>query len=431
MITYFSKPSVFILLTIYLLADPLAAQNEISGRLNVEDCIHLGLKNNPKLQSSQYFVEENRTKIDEAFSGYYPAVSVNSNANTFIKSNTYSKGESSQRYDNYSSGISISYNLFDGFRRKAWYGAAKDNYQANIYLYESETQNLTFNIIRAYYRTLQSERILTSAEEAVKNSMLHLEFARARQNAGMATRSDVLKSEVELSNAELNQIRSTNNLLAAKGNLNQLLGLISNYPIEIVDDLSEIDETMIHSFDSLFYEALNSRVEVKRFQSLMNVQQKYVQVARSGYYPTVNANTSFNYAGMELSGMQPNWWLGMTVTIPIFRGFSNNARVAGEELAVKRLEKDFESLKQQVGQEVWNAYLSVKESVERIVTTSKTVDSARENLSLAEGEYKEGIGSIIQLTDAQTIYVTAEQNYIQALADYKISNAELERTIGK
>jgi putative ABC transport system permease protein len=62
MITYFSKPSVFILLTIYLLADPLAAQNEISGRLNVEDCIHLGLKNNPKLQSSQYFKMDNAVR---------------------------------------------------------------------------------------------------------------------------------------------------------------------------------------------------------------------------------------------------------------------------------------------------------------------------------------------------------------------------------
>jgi len=105
--------------------------------------------------------------------------------------------------------------------------------------------------------------------------------------------------------------------------------------------------------------------------------------------------------------------------------------VKQEDFAFKSLEKDFELLKQQISQEVWNAWLSVKESFERITTSSKAVESAKENLSLAEGEYKEGVGSIIQLTDAQTTFVTIEQNYIQALSDFKISFAELERTIGK
>ncbi len=129
--------------------------------------------------------------------------------------------------------------------------------------------------------------------------------------------------------------------------------------------------------------------------------------------------------------MQQNWWLGMTLTIPVFKGFSTKARVIGEELALKGLEKDLNALKQQIGQEVWNAFLAVNESTDKIETSAKGLESARENLSIAEGEYKEGIGSIIQLTDAQTTFVTAEQNYIRSIADYKISLAELERTIGK
>jgi outer membrane protein TolC len=73
----------------------------------------------------------------------------------------------------------------------------------------------------------------------------------------------------------------------------------------------------------------------------------------------------------------------------------------------------------------------VKESAERITASLKAAESAKENLLLAEGEYREGVGSIIQLTDAQTTFVIAEQNHIEALADYKISLAQLERTIGK
>lgn len=403
----------------------LPGQNRLPDTLTLEHCINIGLQNNPSLQSSQFFVEENKTKVDEAYSGYYPTVNINSNADA------YSRNNGNQRYENYNTGISASYNLFNGFSTKATYNAAKDNYDANIYLHESNKQDLTLNIIYAYYKTLQAERILTSTEEAVKNSKLHLDFAIAKQNAGMATRSDVLKSEVELSDAELNKIKAANTLLIAKGSLNQLMGLPSNNQIEIVDDLSDLDENIVQSYDLLFNEAINSRTEVKRFKSLLNAQQNYIQLAKGGYYPSLSANANYNFAGEEISGMQQNWWLGMTLTIPVFKGFSTKARVAGEELSLKGLEKDFEALKQQIGQEVWNAFLAVKESFERIETTAKGLESARENLAIAEGEYKEGIGSIIQLTDAQTTFVTVEQNYIQSVADYKISLAELERTIGK
>ncbi|MCW0482335.1 TolC family protein [Gaoshiqia sediminis] len=413
-------------LFIALLISPplLYAQNEIYNRLSLEECIKTGLQNNPAILSSQFFVEETQTKIDEAHSGYYPKVNLNSNATT------YSNNNGSQRYENYNTGISASYNLFNGYRTKAGYNAAKDNYEANIFQHESIKQDLVLNITYAYYKTLQAERILKSTEEAVKNSQLHLDFANARNIAGMATRSDILKSEVELSNAELEKIKATNSLLAAKGNLNQLMGLPSNNAVEIVDDLSELNENPVQSYDSLFAEAMESRVEVKRFYSLLNAQQNYIQLAKGEYFPSLDANANYNFAGEKISGMQQNWWLGMTLTIPVFKGFSTKARVAGEEIALKGLEKDFEALKQQIGQEIWDAFLAVNESSERVMTTSKGLESARENLSLSEGEYKEGTGSIIQLTDAQTTFVAAEQNYIQAVADYKISLAELRRTTG-
>lgn len=416
---------IIFFITLFTSALAVSAQNEMPARLSLENCIKTGLQNNPGIQSSQLFVEENKTKVDEAHSGYYPTVSMNSNAAT------YSNNNGSQRYENYNTGISASYNLFNGFRTKAGYNAAKDNYEANIFQHESIKQDLVLNIIYAYYKTLQAERFLKSAEEAVKNSQLHLEFAIARNKAGMATRSDILKSEVELSNAELEKIKAANTLLAAKGNLNQLMGLPSNHPTEIVDDLSELEENTEQSYDLLLAEAMSSRTEVKRFQSLLNAQQNYIQVAKGDYYPGLSANANYNFAGTEISGMQQNWWLGMTLTIPVFKGFSTKARVIGEELALKGLEKDLNALKQQIGQEVWNAFLAVNESTDKIETSAKGLESARENLSIAEGEYKEGIGSIIQLTDAQTTFVTAEQNYIRSIADYKIALAELERTIGK
>jgi outer membrane protein TolC len=414
-----------ILLLIFPLLTRVEAQPEANGVMDLGKCIEMGLKNNPGFQSSGYLVDETKAKVVEAFSGYYPTVSASSDADAFSKNN------GSQRYQNLTTGITLSYNIYQGNKMKSLYSASKDNYQATLYQHEANRQDLIFGIIQAYYLTLQSERLLRSAEEAVKNSRLHLDFARAKFNAGMATRSDILKSEVEVSNADLDRIKAANALLAARGNLNQLLGLSSDSETKLFDDLSDINHSGIQSFDSLVNEALNARTEIKKYESLINAQQKYIVVAKSGYLPSLSANANYNFAGPAVSSMQENWWLGMTLSVPLFKGFSTKARVVQEEYAFKGLEKDYEQLKNHVSREVWNSWLAVKESVERISASAKALESARENLSLAEGEYKEGVGSVIQLTDAQTTFVTAEQNYIQALSGYKISYAELERTTGR
>jgi outer membrane protein TolC len=402
----------------------VSAQNEMPVRLGLEDCINIGLQNNPGFQSSQISLEENKTKVDEARSGFYPTLQASSGANV------YSRNNGEQQYEIYNKGISASYTVFSGFRTKAGYDAAKENYSANVYRHESNKQELTLLITYGYYRTLQAERILTSAREAVKNSKLHLEFARARHQAGIATLSDVLKAEVELSNAELSRIQSANVLLNSKGSLNQLMGLPSNNPLELIDNLSVIGESLPLSYDSLFQEALVSRTEIKQFQSLLKAQNSFIDVAKAESYPTINVYANYSFEGEELLDMQRNWGLGLSFSVPVFKGFSTKARIAGEELAFKGLEKDMEALKQQITLEVWNAFLAVEESSEKIETTLKGLESARKNLAIVEGEYKEGIGSIIQLTDAQTTFVSSEQQYIRSVADYKIACAELKRTVG-
>lgn len=404
---------------------PSPAQNKTPERLNLENCISMGLQNNPSLHSSQSFMEEKKTKVKEAFAGFYPRVNFSSNANT------YSKNDGNQEYQNYNTGISTSLTIFDGYKTKAIYNAAKDNHQAHIYQHESNKQDLILNIIFTYYKTLQAERILKSAEESVKNSKLHMEFASAKYKAGVATLSDILKSEVELSTAELNKIKADNALLRSKGNLNLLIGLPSNQQVEIVDDLVGLEKTEVESYDSLLKKAIQSRSEIKKLKALMSAQQNYVRSAKGEFYPSLDANAVYFLDGGEISEMQQNWGLGISLTIPLFQGFSTKARVTGEEFAFKGIQKEYQALIQGIHQEVWTSYLAVNESSERIATTSKGLESAKENLSIAEGEYKEGVGSIIQLTDAQKTFVDAEQNYIQSLADYKISLAQLERTTGK
>ena len=96
---------------------------------------------------------------------------------------------------------------------------------------------------------------------------------------------------------------------------------------------------------------------------------------------------------------------------------------------MKVLEKQLVSLRQQISREVWDAFLALKEVKERIANTEVFLKDARENLDISEGEYKEGVGSMLDVLDAETTFVTAEERYIQALADYRIAQLALQRSV--
>ena len=90
-----------------------------------------------------------------------------------------------------------------------------------------------------------------------------------------------------------------------------------------------------------------------------------------------------------------------------------------------------EAQRQQVALDVEQAYLRLVELQERIKANEAAANAAKENLDLANGRYQVGVGSIIEVTDAQTLYSDAQTTYVRALYEYKIADAQLVRAIGQ
>lgn len=402
----------------------------ISAQVNdkeysLEECIQIALKNNPEIISSSYTVDESAVRIDEARSGYFPSININSSVDRYS-----AKGAITSPYNSYNAGVSARYILFQGLKTNASVNAANYNYQASNYQHEVNKQVLILKITQGYYRMLQAERFIESAEKTIERAKLFLDYANAKFKSGLASGSDILKAEVELSNSNLTLIKVKNDLLSEKGNLNLLLGLPTDSPISIIDDLANIEQGQLQEFNELKMQAYQNRPELKKFNEQLNLQKSSILIAKSDFFPTLSADASYNYGGTEIASLQENWFYGLTLSFPLFTGFSTKARVTEEEIALKGLEKQAESISQQVSLDVWNAYLKIKETDERIINAKIFLENAQENLKIAEGQYREGVGSMIEVIDAQTNFVIAEQTYIQSLADYKIAVASLKRATG-
>ncbi|HDL18792.1 MAG TPA: TolC family protein [Bacteroidetes bacterium] len=182
-------------------------------------------------------------------------------------------------------------------------------------------------------------------------------------------------------------------------------------------------------FQALVEEAYKKRPELRKIENQLQAQRSFIRLAKADYYPTVSLDGNYNFSGNKVSQLYRSNYIGISVSLPLFSGFSRPARVAQEKLQLQVLEQQTASLRQQISLEVWNAFLALKEVKELIVNTQVFLKDAQENSDISEGEYKEGVGSMLDVLDAETTFVAAQQRYIEALADYKIAQMVLQRAV--
>jgi len=128
--------------------------------------------------------------------------------------------------------------------------------------------------------------------------------------------------------------------------------------------------------------------------------------------------------------LQPTWSVGLNFVIPIFDGFRTTNRVEETLHNYYNIKFQEEDRRQQIALDVEQSYLRVVELQERINATDSAAKAAKENLDLAQGRYQVGVGSIIEITDAETLYTDAQTTYIRTIYDYKIADAQLARAMG-
>ena len=155
-----------------------------------------------------------------------------------------------------------------------------------------------------------------------------------------------------------------------------------------------------------------------------------VALAQKGYYPAFSGSAGYSWSGEDFSQKDENWTAGVTLSVPIFNGFSTKHKVEEARANLKSAESQEETLRQSVFLDVKQAFLTLQEAVAKIPVAELTVTQARENLELANGRYEAGVGSPIEVTDSQVSYSQVQYAYIQALYQYQTAQTNLDKAMG-
>ncbi len=404
--------------------------------LTVDDCIAIALKYHPALAASQATVAAQRARVEQALSAYYPQVALNVgyNTSTFnfspvagtVRTPTYNW----TFLDIFSAGPTATMTLYDFGRTSNSVKINRENVAASQEDVVTQKQTVIVNVKTAYYNVLQNQYLIDVAQDTVTQTQQHLEQTQGFYQAGTRPKIDVTKAEVDLANAQLALIQANNNFAVARVNLNNAMGLRQELNFAIEKDIQV--QPKVIPLEEILRTAYDQRPEILRIRAQERAQEANIKLQQASYYPTLSGNAQYLVRAHHPS-WEPYYWdtfLGATLSVPIFSGFLSPNLVSEARAVLRNLQAQEESTRQGIRLEAEQAFLNQKLAIEQIDVTQKAVEQAKENYALASGRYQVGVGSPLEITDAEVQLANARANYIQAIYNYKRADAQIEKAMG-
>lgn len=393
--------------------------------LTIEDAVRIGLENHPRIKSANERVGSQEAILGQQMSAYYPTVTFNSAYRT-----TQQPGAANAT-ETWASIANFNYTLYNFGKREGNVQAARDTLDATRQDYATTNQDIILAIKQAYYVYLGAQALVKVRQETVRSRELLVRQAQGFYEVGTRAKIDVARAEANLYTARADLIVSENAVKIAWVTLRNAMGLPRLPEQPVAEDAPEVEISM--NLAQARDIAFKARTELKSFEALRRASDQIIAVARRGHLPDLlfdaaygrrNVNTQNNFP------MQPTWSVGLSLNIPIFDGFRTTNRVEETLHNYYNIRAQEEDRRQQIALEVEQSYLRVVETQERILANEAAARAARENLDLARGRYEVGVGSIIEVTDAETLYTDAQTTYIRSVYEYKIADAQLARAMG-
>lgn len=430
---------LYLVLLLVLIPYPAGAEDIIKKGevLNLDRCIEVAAQIQPSVLAARFTVDINWNRVGEAQSGYYPQLAasagysrikpVSFGTSSGLVVTSGSSRTTGSSFDNYSGSLSLSQLLYDFGKTSSQVSVAKLNLESSRSDLDTAFEQTAFNVKQAYYGLLQSQRNREVTLDTVKQNEQHLEQAKGFYEVGTKPKYDVTTAEVNLSNAKLSLIKAETSLRIAKVTLDNAMG-VTNAPEYSIEDNLAFEKYAI-TMDEALAKAYRDRPDLQSLIAKRNAAEKNIDLQMTGYYPVLTGSAAYNVGGQDFP-LGNGWTVGAAVSLPIFNGFLTKKQVEEAKANLNVFKANEESLKQSILLDVRQSYLNLNDAEQSIVTAELTVKQATENREIANGRYAAGVGNPIEVTDAEVTLTNAKTSYIQALYNYKIAKASLEKAMG-
>jgi outer membrane protein len=306
---------------------------------------------------------------------------------------------------------------------------------------EAEVRNgVVYTVKQQYFALVKAERLAEVSRESERLARDEETRAEALFEVGTVARGDVLKARARRATTQLDRIRAENQVEIQRSKLKQVVGVRPDTSLEIDTTLDE--NVVLPDSASAVSTALQSRPELSRAFGAERAARAGLFGARAGRLPSISGSLevdrSKNTTLLEELGTgeiddsyyATEWFGQVRLSLPIFSGFETEGRTKSARGALLAAEAERRQREVDVAVEVQQAWLLVREAVERIDVAKEGLASAEEDYSFSKGRYDLGAGTFLDLLNAEVNLAQAKQSYVEALADAHVAEAAMERAVG-
>jgi outer membrane protein len=407
------------------------AQVNPPPNLSLSDAKAWALRNNPRIRSADANTQAAGSVVREVGSARLPAVTglatgVDAQHGTVLSAGTL---QTSSLYSRFASGVAVSQLITDFGRTASLTNTARLRQQAQASSGRTIREEVLLTVEQTYFEALGGNAARRAAQAAVNNRETTLRQIRALADNAMRSTLDVRFAEVSLSQAQLDLVQAENTAAEAQSNLTAALGLDHAETFTLTDE--PIPAALGPTLDSRVQEALRKRPEVATLTQLRDAAKRFADAEGRLKLPTVSL---LGTAGVVPAGdpRLPETYsaAGFNITIPVLNGGLFSARRAEAEQRAAAADSDLRELLNQVAREVRDAWLQANTASQRLEVTTRLLAEANEALRLAQTRYDAGLGSIVELSQAQLNQTSADIQNATARYGYLSRRAVLDYASG-
>jgi len=402
--------------------------------LTLKQAEALAIKNNPQISVARLIALASQQVTREVKSNLWPTATgdltgVDAQAGSRITAGALNNPII---YERAAAGVMVTQLITD-------FGRTTNLVSSANYAAKAENQNavatkeqILLAVNKAFYSALQAQAVLTVAQQTVNERQTVADQVEALFKSKLKSELDFSFASVNLAQAKLLLLDAQNNENAAFATLSMVLGFPNLQDLQLIEETSPLTPPP-GNVDDLISQAFSARPEILSLQFQYQSARKFQTAERDLLFPSIRAMGAVGDTPVGNSAVAPSpsalnntyGAVGANVEIPLFNGFLYTARAREANLRAQATQERLLDMRNLISRDVRTSWLNANTAYLRLAVTQQLLQQANLALSLAQSRYNLGLGSIVELSQAQLQKTQAEISYAQAGYDYRLSLAVL------
>jgi len=412
----------------------------VPQELSLDQAVAIALEYNPQVTIAEQGVWVNRGLLLQALSGYMPRFDVGSARTTPVNLPPFTFQRPGTTY---TTQFLLTQHLYTGGSVKKQVEAARKTLQGSEETFQRSRQEIAFRVRGAYYAVLTAEEGVKVQQDVLSSAQEHLRVAQLRYDAGVAPKYDVLAAEARVARVQQQLISAQADLDTTWAGLATVMGVTVPGGTKLSTPLQE--EVKEINLSDLTTQAIDQRPDLKTAIAAVAASKAEVEVARAARRPTVSGSITYNLqpkttisgsqlglpASTELVVSQNSGAIAISANWNLFNGGFVFGSIRSAQARQRQAEQSVEQVRLQIGLDVKTAYFSFQSAQGQMLAARKEVEQAQEAHRVATLRYQEGVGTSVEILDAEATLQDARTRLNQAVFGLRLSLAQIDLAVGR